>query len=362
MSEVTLYAKDNLGRIREWTIRAVENGLEIEHGLYGGSMQIQFEQIEHGKSTRTLDEQIMLQMSSRIHKKRDAGYVHRLEDAQLQARTNVLGLKRPMLAQTYEHPSKVSAGAYWQLKYNGFRCLVKKTASGVVAYSRNGKLIESIDHITETISTYMDEGDTWDGELYCHGETLQTIASWTKKKQPNTKKIKYHIYDMISNAPFAERYRALQEALQDTENLPFTLVPTTLVSSDTAGYRSVIGGLLRAARLDGYEGLMIRHGSKPYEDGKRSSSLLKVKVWLDEEYQIVGISESKDGWGILECKLPNGSTFSVSAPGTIQQKKDVLKRPDEFIGKWVTVQYAELTKDGIPFHPVATQYRNKEEE
>ena len=94
MSEVTLYAKDNLGRIRQWTIRACVDGLEIEHGIMGGSMQTQFEEVLVGKSVRTAEEQIMLQMASRISRKRDAGYMLKLEDAQRDMRTNALGLRR----------------------------------------------------------------------------------------------------------------------------------------------------------------------------------------------------------------------------------------------------------------------------
>lgn len=362
MSEVTLYAKDNLGRIRQWTIRACPDGLEIEHGVLGGSMQLQFEEVLVGKSVRTAEEQIMLQMASRILRKRDAGYMLKLEDAQKDMRTNALGLRRPMLAKTYEHPSKIKDGAVWQYKYNGLRCLMKKTVSGVVAYSRNGKLLTSIDHITNVIEDHMEDGDTFDGELYAHGQTLQTISSWIKRKQPETKNIRYHIYDMIDDVAYQYRYNTLQERLQGSDGLPFTLVPTRTLSDDRGRFREAVRDALKEARALGYEGVMIRHGGTVYEDGKRSGSLLKVKVWLDEEYEIIAVHESKDGWGILECRLPTGGSFSVSAPGSIASKMEVLRHPQQYIGKWVTVQFAELTKDGVPFHPVATMYRLKDSE
>lgn len=360
MSETTLYAKDSKGGIRVWTGRITDSGLEFEYGQLGGSMQIQYEEVE-AKSTRTWDEQCMLQLASRIGKKRDAGYVHKLEDAQNNARTNALNLARPMLAQTYSHPRHIKDNPLWQYKYNGLRCLMIKTAQGIVAYSRNGKIFTTLGHITAALDSVMEEGDVFDGELYIHGKSLQTILSLVKRRQIETASIQYQIYDKMGSEPYAGRYRALQEALGDTIGLPYTLVPT-LPLEGRDGLAVAVKVALSGARALGYEGIMVRHSDSGYESGKRSKSLLKVKVWLDEEYEIIAIHESKDGWAILECRLPNGKSFTVSAPGTIPAKKVVWKSRTQYIGKWVTVQFAELTKDGVPFHPVATMFRNKDAE
>lgn len=361
MSEVTLYAKDGKGNIRVWTGRITDSGLEYEWGSLGGSMQLQCEEVE-AKSTRTWDEQCMLQLSSKVAKKRDAGYCYKLEDAQNNARTNALNLARPMLAQTYGHPRQVKESALWQYKYNGLRCLMVKTAQGIVAYSRNGKPFTTLGHITSGLEDIMEEGDTFDGELYIHGKTLQTILSFIKRKQPGTADIKYHIYDKISDEPFWKRYKDLQEAIGGDDNRPFRVVPTLTLAAPVGGLATAIKATLGGARALGYEGIMIRHSAAGYESGKRSKSLLKVKVWLDEEYEIIAVHDSKDGWAILECKLPNGRSFTVSAPGSIAEKRNVLRYRANYLGKWVSVQFAEFTKDGIPFHPVATMFRNKDAE
>lgn len=361
MSEVTLYAKDGKGNIRVWTGRITDSGLEYEWGSLGGSMQLQCEEVE-AKSTRTWDEQCMLQLSSKVAKKRDAGYCYKLEDAQNNARTNALNLARPMLAQTYDHPRQVKESALWQYKYNGLRCLMVKTAQGIVAYSRNGKPFTTLGHITSGLEDIMEEGDTFDGELYIHGKTLQTILSFIKRKQPGTADIKYHIYDKISDEPFWKRYKDLQEAIGEGESLPFRVVPTLPLAAPVGGLATAIKATLGEARSLGYEGIMIRHSTAGYESGKRSKSLLKVKVWLDEEYEIIAVHDSKDGWAILECKLQNGRSFTVSAPGSIAEKRNVLRYRANYLGKWVSVQFAEFTKDGIPFHPVATMFRDKDAE
>ena len=102
---------------------------------------------------------------------------------------------------------------------------------------------------------------------------------------------------------------------------------------------------------------MLRTNDRGYEPGKRSSQILKAKRWLDSEFCVVDITASADGWAILHCANPFGPTFKVSAPGTIQQKTEVLNNKDLYIGRCVTVEYADLTKDRVPFHPVALNWR-----
>jgi ATP-dependent DNA ligase len=109
----------------------------------------------------------------------------------------------------------------------------------------------------------------------------------------------------------------------------------------------------------GYEGLIIRQGEYGYEDGKRSRSLIKVKKCFDDEFLVVDIHESVDGWAILECAVDNEETFRVSAPGSMADKFYVALSKDEYIGRFVTVEYFEITNAGKPFHPVAIGWKEE---
>jgi ATP-dependent DNA ligase len=110
---------------------------------------------------------------------------------------------------------------------------------------------------------------------------------------------------------------------------------------------------------DGYEGLILRHGNYGYEAGKRSSSLVKVKKCMDEEFLVVNIEPSKDGWAILVCHLDNG-TFKVPAPGTMENKMQIYKNRHDYIGRFITVEFFEWTDGKVPFHPRATNWRDVE--
>lgn len=203
--KITLYKQTPNG-IRFWEAEAdyPMEGILITHGIVGGAIQEQFEHVEENQSGRSVEEQIDLRIESRASKKRDIGYKDSIGEAKLDSSTNTLGFHRPMLARRFDKMTRVKFdGSYLQMKYDGHRCLVTRTSTGLVAYSRNGKRITTIDHILEGIRIPI--GVTLDGELYNHGTPLQTITSWVKKRQHSTKKLEYIVYDTIADADYHDR-------------------------------------------------------------------------------------------------------------------------------------------------------------
>lgn len=349
----TLYAKANDGSIRVWEIGFEDDVIVINHGTLGGVIQHKTEEVEAGKAGRDRFDQIVSRMNSRVNKKIDAGYTESLENARSNKRTNSIGMLKPMLAITLDKIKKANyRGAIVQHKYDGNRCLVTNQDGRIIAYSRNGKPMKNLEHILKDI--HIPEGMTIDGEIYCHGFPLQVICSWIKRKQEATEKLKYHVYDVIHRNTYSYRLSMLHRLGLINAS---SVVPSTIVNSFEE-----VQSEFRKSRNEGYEGLIVRLEEYGYEDGKRSKGLIKVKEWIDDEFLVTDIHQSVDGWGILTCHMRTGKTFTVSAPGNMHDKRYVLENKNDFIGKKVRVEYAQLTKDGIPFHPVATMWRHKESE
>jgi ATP-dependent DNA ligase len=341
---MNLYKKDANGNIRIWSISQDWTGYTVSHGVCGGAIQHKYTHIEKGKVKRSVQEQIELETKSQINSQLDRGYKRSIEEAQAET-TNQLHLPRPMLARKVSEVPINFKSAFVQRKYDGNRCLIASTEQGIVAYSRNGKIV-NLPHITDGLN--LPRGCVLDGELYCHGETLQTIVSWIKREQADSVKLKYHLYDMVSELPYAERMEMLPKYATDSIHVVLTMQVTKM---------SQVLDIFTACREQGYEGAIIRHTDLGYEDSKRSKSLLKLKEWQDDEFYVVDVHPSKDGWGILECIARNGLTFRVTAPGTHEEKENVWNNREVFLGKYLTVEYAYLTKDGLPFHPVAKCWR-----
>lgn len=347
----TLYAKDAKGDIRVWSIIPSTMGYVVEYGKLNGAMQQKKESIFEGKQNRTREEQINLQMNSAIKRQRDKGYVDSIEEAE-KGLTNSLGLFKPMLAQKVEDNVIDFSTAYIQRKYDGNRCIIGNDGSGIKAYSRGSQFITSIGHILDSLN--LEPGTFIDGELYCHGVRLQTIASWIKREQPETKKLKFHAYDIISPKMFRDRNADLTILLANCDVRYVERVPTHPLK-DAAELRSYFNWF----RAEGYEGAIVRHTTAGYEDGKRSKSLLKVKEWHDAEFKVLDIIPSKDGWARLVCRINKDKTFTVTCHGDHAHKIHVMQNKDDYIGRLVTVEYAYLTADGIPFHPVAKCWREE---
>jgi len=349
--KTTLYKKHKTS-MGWWSIQHLQpNILKIEYAsTMNGKVQEQIERVAEGKQGRSLDDQCQHRMQSRISKQLDKGYKRTIEEAEKMSGTDVSGNLKPMLAQSMKQVSSFSDDSYVQLKLDGHRMLVTNDGGTIRAYSRQGKPIETVPHILDNIS--IPEGMVIDGELYHHGTPLQTIASWAKRRQDNTSQLEYVVYDMVMDAPFSERLALLQ-----SDDVVLGDAAHVLKSKHLSTFKTDLNTVLRFAKSRGYEGLILRQNTLGYEVGRRSKSLVKIKQAQDAEYTVVDIVPSREGWGILVCQGPKvNQTFKVSAPGTIANKQYVMNNKDVFIGKLVKVEFSELTKDGIPFHPVALEF------
>jgi len=328
----------------------VENGSEICHT----------DTIVTNQSGRTLQQQVQLELDSRINRQLKKGYKRTREEALLGS-TNKMGLVNPMLAHPLKRVTLLGsdfAMAHVQPKYDGHRCLITKQDGDMLAYSRQGTPIVTIPHILEPLEKIMQDGDTFDGELYCHGVKLQTLSSWIKADQASSRKLNFHWYDIVSDKKFSERWRLMCDLSWSIPDTQVHLVPTKRVVKMSEVYEH-----FRQQRELGMEGSMLRLDRGGYEDGKRSNQLIKVKEREDGEVRVVGCRPSRDGWAILEVefKVPGkfiDVKFDISAPGSVPEKTEVLQNFDaKYKNRLLTIEYAMLTDDGKPFHAVATRWQ-----
>jgi DNA ligase-1 len=206
---ITLYKrhKSGLGLVNLWI---ADGQLFYEYQIsIGGATVTHSEPIVLNNSGRDFREQANLELESRVRRYRQRGYKHSREEAELDTGTNQIGLPLPMLAHPIGRVTDLSGKLFVQRKYDGHRCLIIRGGNDIIAYSRKGTIIPSIAHITNELIKRLPNDVVIDGELYCHGQSLQTIASWVKREQPNSLKLKFHAYDLISMDVFEDRFKEL---------------------------------------------------------------------------------------------------------------------------------------------------------
>lgn len=344
----TLYRKNAFG-IGIWSIWSVDNTIWIGHSsTIGGSPVVHTEVVQSGKQGRTLDEQVQSRIRSRISRQRDKGYVDTVEEAEKGA-FNQLGQIPPMLAQVY-NGKPPSVKAVMQRKLNGLRCMITRQDGELIAYSRRGKEITHINEIKGEVGQFLSEGVTVDGELYVHGVSLQTINSWVKRRQKDTSRIVYAMYDIVSDDNYTDRHAELVDMVGQGKKRCVVLP-----------YKPYIGEMTRAdefakAREKGFEGLMIRLDNGGYEPNKRSANLLKDKAKLDGEVLVKDIVLSEKGNPVCVVEY-EGKEFRLTPPGGVADRTAAYNLKHNYIGRLLTIEYREKTDDGLPFHAVATEWR-----
>ena len=112
---------------------------------------------------------------------------------------------------------------------------------------------------------------------------------------------------------------------------------------------------------EGFEGIMLRQTNGLYEVNKRSKFLQKLKLFMEEEFEIINFH---DGEGhdknmvIWECKTGCGKLFSVKPRGTFEERRIMFTTASTQIGRFLTVIFQEYSADGIPRFPVGKSIRD----
>jgi DNA ligase-1 len=116
---------------------------------------------------------------------------------------------------------------------------------------------------------------------------------------------------------------------------------------------------------EGYEGLIARVLSAPYEYGHRSPSLLKVKQFDDSEFMIIGATHGEgieQDLVIWECKNDtNDLTFETRPRGTHAERRDLLSNAESFMGASLKCLFFGRTELGLPRFPIGIAIRAEED-
>ena len=63
---------------------------------------------------------------------------------------------------------------------------------------------------------------------------------------------------------------------------------------------------------------------------------------------------------MFRCKTKEGRKFKCRPKGALEKRERWLERKNEFIGKMLTIEFVEYTKDGVPVPTVGVEVRDYE--
>lgn len=397
----TFVSRDSKGKLRVAEISTAWCEEENAFAIYRTTYQYNGKRTEQptvyvrvGKASRTLKEQLELEYRSHCKKWIDKGYKlleHPIEDYSENelleivgdVKTDATGMLKPMLAKQADAvTNKKIFDKDWYIsrKINGVRCLVFYKDGEIHTRSRGSidydfVLNHIITHPT-LIAFFERHPDViLDSEIYQFGKTLNHISGICRSQQTvnDGKDLQLYWYDIVDlNMPFSERYKLIYQYAQEMglpEFNPFRKNNGKDLAIQVVPHEAISGWDNMMKRhnefvAEGWEGAVIRLSSSPYKPGSRSSDWVKIKVYTEGEYPIVGIAEGlrpEDMCFVLEAE--NGQRFNCKPIGDREQKDWYREHIDELIGKQLTIKYFEMSGvEGsmIPQQPIGLVIRDYE--
>jgi DNA ligase D-like protein (predicted ligase) len=217
------------------------------------------------------------------------------------------GPLRPMLASMAAAPFHRAAWVYEQ-KYDGWRLLAHRKGRTVSLLTRNLKdLTPELPEIAAALAALPGGDFVLDGELVVfdrHGVSRFQLLQRRGETGIHPTLVLFDCLERegrsLLRKPLRERRRELEQILAGVKTGPLTL-------AKHAGSNGLAA--FEKAKKSGWEGILAKDESSPYEPGRRSLRWLKVKVRKESEFVIGGFtlpSEKRVHFGALLVGLCDG--------------------------------------------------------
>ena len=361
-------------------------------GQLGGKRTSQPDKmVERGKATRNLWEQVMLEAKHLVKEKLDKGYreidkdpdeykISELEAILGEIVTGQNGVPKPMLAKQVDKVTNTKIfDKEWlaSRKIDGLRCLIFMGDDGKLHTASRGAMnydaaMHDILEHPQMLEIFKENpGLIMDGEAYHHGWTLQQLNSVarTQKTAVDYDVLQFYWYDIVDvNSTFDERLAYMKD-IQDQYNITFNpekqfdkkelrvqFVPQIPVT----GYDNMLK-LHNQYVEEGWEGLVVRDPDKMYRPNGRTNDMVKIKVYKDDTFKVVGIEGglrgSEDMVFIME--MPDGRTFKAKPFGDRAQKEEYWNNFERhYLGHMGECKFFYYSDDGIPLQPAFKAFRD----
>ena len=357
-----LYKRTATGATQTWQIIVENNTFYTVEGQLNGALTQSKPTVCYGKNggkaNETSDEsQALAQATAKQNKKLKTGYTTDIN----QIDTCRTYFEAQLAKKFVDFKDEIKYPVLTSEKLDGHRMVVTKDD----IITRKGERYYSCPHISKMLIPFFakyPEG-VIDGEIYSMTVPFEKLASIVRKKKPTAAELAESeriavlwIFDGViddQEEAFQTRFEKIKNAIRETvgDSKHYVFVENEVANC----YEDVIKAHNNHVKK-GMEGAMIRIPNAPYEN-KRSSNLLKFKMFIDTEYEILDVVEGqgdRSGMaGSLQLKLGDGRTFGSGIKGGFEYYKELLTQRASLIGKMATIRYQELSADGIPRFPVA---------
>jgi bifunctional non-homologous end joining protein LigD len=196
-----------------------------------------------------------------------------------------VGFMEPMLARSVSELSTDNKEWLYEIKLDGYRCLVGKNSAKVTLWSRRGNIFtRQFSHIAQACKG-LEPNTLIDGEIVAVDDDARVSFNLLQHHRSKAQAIQFYAFDLIIfkgrslvGVALETRRQLLREALRTVED-PIRLSET---------FETQPGDLIRAAKEQSFEGIVAKRKDSTYESGKRTGAWVKYRINRGQEFVIGG--------------------------------------------------------------------------
>lgn len=238
-------------------------------------------------------------------------------------------------------------------KIDGIRAVFVFSGDRFCCYSRNGNTLNNVLHIAAELYRALD-GYCLDGELIASNGTWEETMSDARagRRSDGTSGLFFAAFDCLTHEELdtrtcrrtlSERRAKMRELWPDCTMNSGILVQTPVRTPKDI--KRAMGEFI----ADGFEGAVVKDLDSFYSF-RRTKDWVKVKLFEDHDYEVVGWEEGKGKFlgtfGKFLVKGPKGKISGVGSGITTKQRREFWKRRRELVGKKIAVKHQGASPDG----------------
>ena len=263
------------------------------------------------------------------------------------------------------HETKLTGKKIVEPKLDGVRCLtvIDFEQQTVTQYTRNGKILENFNHVTEYLSKFLNEfGRSYviDGEIMSH--SFQDLMKQVHRKDNvNASDAILNVFDIVPLVEFKQGKSIMGQRRRSAflrENFSkifadsgfINIVPQREfdldVFTDEIEFRDYMKEMVEA----GFEGIMIKEPNAPYQC-KRTTDWLKMKPFIEVSLAVTAVEEgtgrNQGKLGAIVCEGEDDGkriVVNVGSGFTDEQRAEFWQARDTLIDQVVEVRADAATR------------------
>jgi DNA ligase D-like protein (predicted ligase) len=175
---------------------------------------------------------------------------------------------------------------FYEVKFDGYRCLAGRDASGVTLWSRRENLFtKQFPQIAQACER-LPPNTLVDGEIVALDETGRVSFNLLQHHRSKAQALVFYAFDVliyrgrsVLKVPLYFRREVLRRIFEDIKTAPIGL---------SENIEAAPTDMVRVAKEFGFEGIVAKRKDSVYESGKRTGAWVKYKVNRGQELVIGG--------------------------------------------------------------------------